>query len=107
MSALNSFEWIVADGFLKIAGLFCLVCASERCGPPYVLVWNDKQTEGRVTQKEEIKMESYGVIGMHIYRKSASILLSQLCINLHDIPQVPCLFHGMLLKFFPIEEMGT
>lgn len=47
------------------------------------------------------------VIGMCIYRKSASILLSQLCINLHDIPQVPCLFHGMLLKFFLTEEMGT
>lgn len=51
-------------------------------------------------------MESYGVIGMHIYRKSASILLSQLCINLHDIPQVPCLYHGMLLRFLPTEEMG-
>lgn len=52
-------------------------------------------------------MESYGVIGMHIYRNSVSIFLSWLCINLHDIPQVPCLFHGVLVKFFPTEEMGT
>ena len=52
-------------------------------------------------------MESYGVIGTHIYRNSVSILLSQLCINLHDIPQGPFLFHGMLVKFFPTEEMGT
>lgn len=52
-------------------------------------------------------MESYGVIGMHIYRNYVSILLSRLCINLHDIPQVACLFHGMLVKFFPTEEMGT
>lgn len=52
-------------------------------------------------------MESYGVIGMHIYRNSVSILLSWLCINLHDIPQVPCLFHSMLVKFFPTEGMGT
>lgn len=50
-------------------------------------------------------MESYYVIGMHIYRNSVSILLNWLCINLHDIPRVPCLFHGMLVKFFPTEKM--
>lgn len=52
-------------------------------------------------------MESYGLIGVHIYRNSVSILLIRFYIKLHDIPQVPCLLYSMLVKFFPTEKMGT